>query len=116
MRNLLAFLAVLTLTFTGVGWYLGWYHVQWLPAPSGHRRLVIDVDTAKVVDDTGKGLDKGRKHLNEIADKNRKDQKPVPAEKDPAFVGPLLPGPAAQVPPAPPVSVPDPGRVGPERP
>ena len=113
MRNLLAFLAALTLTFTGVGWYLGWYHVQWLPAPSGHRRLVIDVDADKTVEDLGKG---GRKILHEIQDKGGKGQRPVPAEKDPAFVGPLLPEPAPQGPPAPPVSVPDPGRVGPERP
>ena len=33
MRNLLAFLAAMTLTLLGVGWYLDWYQLRRTPAP-----------------------------------------------------------------------------------
>jgi hypothetical protein len=71
MRNLLAFLAALTLTVLGLGWYLDWYHVRTSPGPSaGHRNVTIDIDTVKFEDD----LSKGGAKIQEMLEKNRKDQ------------------------------------------
>jgi hypothetical protein len=95
MRNLLAFLAAVTLTILCLGWYLDWYHIRTSPASSGHRNFTIDVDTIKVSED----LYKGGAKIQEVLEKNRKDQasqaakekadgkgpeeKPKPEEKHP---------------------------------
>ena len=79
MRNILAFLAALTLTVLVVGWYLGWYSVRSVPDKSGDnsfnikinkRKIEKDIETSasevqkaiekkgeKVVDHVGEGLE-----------------------------------------------------------
>jgi hypothetical protein len=68
MRNLLAFLAAVTLTVVIAGWYLNWYSIHSMPASDGHHKLSIDINTVKVGADVQKGstsfwnfLEKARK-------------------------------------------------------
>ena len=69
MRNLLAFLGAVVLTVGGLGWYLGWYHVQTTPAPQGHRGVKIDFDTTKI----GADIQRGGQKLQGLVDKTGKD-------------------------------------------
>jgi hypothetical protein len=69
MRNLLAFLSALTLTFFGVGWYLGWYKLHSQPGAEGHRSVTIDINTIKI----GADLERGRQELQEIIEKAGKE-------------------------------------------
>jgi hypothetical protein len=68
MRNMLAFLAAVTLTVIGVGWYLDWFKLHSVPASSGHRALSIDVDTSKISHDLH---DAEHKIETRLADKNQ---------------------------------------------
>ncbi len=70
MRNLLALLAAATLTFAGVGWYLGWYTVESTSAAAGHHKVHIDIDGRKMTTD----LRKGEEKLQEALDKNLKEE------------------------------------------
>jgi hypothetical protein len=70
MRNLLAFLAAVTLTVLGLGWYLDWYKVRTNLGSSGHRNVTIDIDTVKFEDDVSKGTTK----FQELLEKSRKEQ------------------------------------------
>jgi hypothetical protein len=72
MRNLLAFSAAAALTFAGVGWYLGWYKVNSDSAPSGHRKVNIDFNSVKIVDDVEKGVQKGEEKLQGVLEKDKK--------------------------------------------
>jgi hypothetical protein len=72
MRNLLAFLAAATLTFAGVGWYLGWYKVKSDSAPTGHRKVNIDINSVKIGEDVEKGLQTGEQKLQGLLDKEKK--------------------------------------------
>jgi hypothetical protein len=76
MRNLLAFVAAVVLLFAGVGWYLGWYHVQSAPAPPGHRAVNIDVHTEKI----GEDVRRGKERLHEAFDAARRDESGKRAE------------------------------------
>jgi hypothetical protein len=67
MRNMLAFLAAVTLTVVGVGWYLDWFKLHSVPASSGHRALSIDVDTSKIKHDIHQAE---QKIETKLADKN----------------------------------------------
>ena len=51
MRNLLAFLSALTLTFFGLGWYLGWYKIQTSIPQDGHQSINVDVNNKKIKED-----------------------------------------------------------------
>ena len=84
MRNFLAFLAAVAITFAGVGWYLGWYKVESLPATDpGHHKVTIEVDTKQIDEDIHKGkekvrdaLDKGLKEETTKRAENGKDDTP----------------------------------------
>jgi hypothetical protein len=82
MRNLLAFLGALIVTFAAVGWYLGWYKVHTEPGPDGHKTVKVDVDTKKAEDDIEKGtvkLEDIINHHNQTA--NATDNKQVSKPK-----------------------------------
>lgn len=51
MRNLLAFLAALTLTLACVGWYLDWYRIRSAPADGGQKSVTVDINTKKIGED-----------------------------------------------------------------
>jgi hypothetical protein len=72
MRNLLAFLAAVVLTFLGVGWYLNWYKIKSDPAPAGHHHVNIDVNSEKIVEDVEKGVQKGEQKLQKVLEHEKK--------------------------------------------
>ena len=69
MRNLLALFAAAVLTFIGVGWYLGWYHIQASAAADGHQAYNVDLNARKIREDLHRGTEK----LQEAIDSSRKD-------------------------------------------
>lgn len=58
MRNLLALLSFLVLSFAAVGWYLDWYQVRSETSTNGHSNVNIDFNAAKIRTDVQKGLQK----------------------------------------------------------
>jgi hypothetical protein len=76
MRNLLAFLAAVTLTVAGLGWYLGWYKVENTAAVDGHHNVNIDVNTDKITEDIHRAekkiLEQANEHLQPAKDKTDK--------------------------------------------
>lgn len=56
MRNLLALIGALVVGFGGLGWYLGWYKLNFNRNPQGNLEIKTDVDTGRVAKDTGNGL------------------------------------------------------------
>jgi hypothetical protein len=67
MRNLLAFLAAVVLTFGGMGWYLGWYQIKAEPAAAGKRNVNIEINTVKITEDLKKGEDRLHDLINKEA-------------------------------------------------
>ena len=65
MRNLLALVGAAVVTFAGLGWYLGWYHVQSAATANGHRNVNIDINTDKINDDIHRAEKKILEHANE---------------------------------------------------
>jgi hypothetical protein len=61
MKNLLALLGALVVTFFAVGWYLDWYKIQSTTDSAGHREVNIDLNTKKINEDIRKGADKVEK-------------------------------------------------------
>jgi hypothetical protein len=70
MRNLLAFLAAMTLTLAGVGWYLDWYRVRSTPVDGGQKSVTVDINTKKISEDLLKAEQKIQQRL---ADKVKGD-------------------------------------------
>lgn len=79
MRNLLALLAAGLLVFIGLGWYLGWYRVQTSPSADGHRQINVDVNTKKIAEDVGKGVNRSKEAVRDFLD--RDDNGGSPAQK-----------------------------------
>jgi hypothetical protein len=68
MRNLLAFLATALIAFLALGWYLGWYSFQRIPATAGgHQSFNIDINGSKIGSDLQKGEDK----IHNMLDKSK---------------------------------------------
>src|SRR5580692_7475680 len=79
MRNILALLAAGLLAFAGLGWYLGWYHVQSTPAPDGHREIKVDLDTKKIKEDVNKEIKQGSQKIDELVHpKGSQSQSSIP--------------------------------------
>jgi hypothetical protein len=69
MRNLLAFLSAVTLTFFSLGWYLGWYKFHSSTATTGHRSVTIDINTVKISQD----LERGEQKLHQLLENAGKE-------------------------------------------
>lgn len=91
MRNLLAFLAALTLTLAAVGWYLDWYQIRRTPAPSGQRSVTVDINTQKISQDL---LEAEKRIQKRLAEKARSTADPKVEKRTPdvppANVGVIL--------------------------
>jgi hypothetical protein len=50
MRNLFALVGAALIGFVGAGWYLGWYEVEveTTVSQAGHRKVNLDIDSAKM--------------------------------------------------------------------
>ncbi len=66
MRNMLAFLAAMTLAFACTGWYLNWFAFKSTQAPAGHRSVTVDFNTPKIAADL---LEAEQKIQQKLADK-----------------------------------------------
>ena len=80
MRNMLAFLAAMTLAFVCTGWYLNWFSLRSVPAPTnGQRSVTVDFNTQKMADDLLKAEKKIQEKITEKA-KSANSTPPAPAE------------------------------------
>jgi hypothetical protein len=85
MRNLLAFLAALILTFLGLGYYLDWYRLGTKPASAGHREVTIDINTVKI----GKDLEKAEEGVkHKVVDSRTQPTAPEPSGPDTNWLEP----------------------------
>ena len=69
MRNMLAFVAAMTLTFVGVGWYLNWFTFHDHPRAERQCSVTVDFDTRKISADV---LKAEQKIQQKIAERPRK--------------------------------------------
>ena len=81
MRNMLAFLAAVTLTVIAVGWYFDWFRLTSVPGSGGHRSVTIDINTPKIKHDVSEAEHKIEKKL---ADKSQSGDAPATPAADPA--------------------------------
>jgi hypothetical protein len=51
MRNLLALLAAVVLSFSIAGFWRGWYSVETMPAEAGRSAFRVEIDRSKVAGD-----------------------------------------------------------------
>jgi hypothetical protein len=85
MRNLLAFLGGVIVTFLGMGWYLDWYRVVREPgATPGTSRVQIDINNDKIKADVSRGVERAKDLLENF------EKKPA-AASDTAPAAPALP-------------------------
>ena len=56
MRNMLALIGLIVVLFFGLGWYFQWYTFVLHPGENGQRRIELNVNTNKIVDDTKSGV------------------------------------------------------------
>jgi hypothetical protein len=70
MRNLLAFLAALTITFVLVGYFLGWYKISSTRSQEGHHSVQIDIDSHKI----GADLESGKRRMERVIEPDRTDE------------------------------------------
>jgi hypothetical protein len=97
MRNMLAFLAALTLTVAGLGWYLDWYKLRTAPAADGHRSVTVDINSPKIGQDVSQEVQVLRKKFAErgqAADKSGPAADPVTEKARPEKSKPGKAGPA----------------------
>jgi hypothetical protein len=69
MRNILALVAAVLILGAGLGWYLGWFHVQTTASSDGHQHISIDVDGKKVVGDIKHGVHEGAEKVEDLLKK-----------------------------------------------
>lgn len=74
MKNFLALIGGAVLIVGGLGYHLGWFHVDKIPAAGseGQYRLQIDVDSNKIKEDVKKGAEKLKDTIDDFTD----DEKP----------------------------------------
>jgi hypothetical protein len=93
MRNMLAFLAALTLVVAGLGWFLDWYKVRSATLPSGNHNVNIEIDSSKFYQDLQKGEEKFHHLLEKKSqEQNAKSETPDKTAKDKASI----PGPSGR--------------------
>jgi len=85
MKNLFALIGALVVGFAVAGWYLGWYQLGFTRTSDGNLRVETNVNTKKVVDDSGEALKKAGAFVGDHLDKTAADasssagQQPAPA-------------------------------------
>jgi hypothetical protein len=51
MKNTLALIGLVVVLAIGLGWYFGWYQFSTSPGEDGHRKINVDVNTKKIIED-----------------------------------------------------------------
>jgi len=72
MRNLLALAALLIIAFFGLGWYLDWYRVEKVSSEAGRSSFQIEIDRAKIGEDSRKLLQQGSEKIQEALEERKK--------------------------------------------
>jgi hypothetical protein len=83
MRNMLAFLAAVTLTVIAVGWYLDWFALHRVPADSGHRSWTVDMNTEKIGKDLTEAEHKVQQKIEEKSKANSSTAATLPSKPEP---------------------------------
>jgi hypothetical protein len=92
MRNLLALIGAVVIGFAALGWYLGWYKINFFKTADGNIQIETKVDTNKVVDDTNDRLKRAGELLGSHIDKATAEAKAGPQPTPPVTIpGPLVP-------------------------
>lgn len=90
MRNLFALIGFAVVVFAGLGWYLGWYKLDWTTSSDGTTSIQIDVNRSKLSGDIKSGANKAGE-LIETFKNNSTEEKARNEREDPTFVGPPIP-------------------------
>lgn len=75
MRNVLALVAFVVITFATVGYFQGWYLVKANISTDGNRNLNIDFNTKKITSDLGKGTEFVQEKIKTIEENEKKNVK-----------------------------------------
>jgi len=79
MRNLLALIGAAVVGFAVIGWYFGWYQLGVTKSTDGNLHVETQVNTKKVVDDSGTAIKKAGELVGNHLDKAAQDgQQPTP--------------------------------------
>jgi hypothetical protein len=95
MRNLLALVGLATVTFFGLGWYLGWYKFERTSGTNGNN-ISIGINTKKVTGDVQRGIQGvselidslGSKPSNQSTQTSTSWYEPAPAKTQPVQPAP----------------------------
>lgn len=78
MRNLLALIGALVIGFAVVGWYLNWYELGVTKAQDGNLRVETNLNTQKVVDDSGAAIKKAGTLVGNQIEQSKNGEQPTP--------------------------------------
>ena len=102
MRNLLALIGLATVTFVGLGWYLGWYKLEkGGPSQNGGTTVNVDLNSKKIGADIQTGAEKVGEFINSFSSKSKPTTEsswydPAPAPKPAPQTSWYSPAPATQ--------------------
>src|SRR5262245_39724561 len=92
MRNILALIGLVVVVFAGVGWYMGWYKLNYSKSTEGTLQIQTDVDTKKVGADSTEFLKNVGTVIGSHVDKAGKDVQTTPPTTAPGTTpGPVTP-------------------------
>jgi hypothetical protein len=91
MRNLFALIGFAIVVFLGLGWYLGWYKLDWATKSDGTTSVHFDVNAKKVGGDLQNGAQKAEAFIEKLKSKSPAAEISKKQTEDPTFVGPPLP-------------------------
>jgi hypothetical protein len=78
MRNLLALIGLVVVAFAVIGWHQGWYQLDVTKSTDGNLRVETNVNTRKVVDDTGAAIKQGSDLVGNRLEKASQNAQPTP--------------------------------------
>jgi hypothetical protein len=79
MRNIFALIGLLVVGLCGVGWYMGWYKVNFTKNTDGSLQIKTDVDTQKMTGDSSAFFQKVGQIVNEKIEQNGQNGTQPPA-------------------------------------
>jgi len=78
MRNLLALIGAVVVGFAVIGWYCGWYRLGISKTTDGNLQVETNVNTKKVVDDSGAFFKKAGEAVGSHLERASQDGQPTP--------------------------------------
>lgn len=87
MRNLFALIGFIVVVVVGVGFWRGWYKIDWEKGSNGKLNIQIQADTNRGISDLKEAGEAVVEKGGQIAESLKNEKKDPPAD----FVGPPLP-------------------------